>query len=335
MRILSGIQSSGRQHLGNYYGAIAQFVQLQDEGEALYFIANLHSMTTIQDAELRRELTLDVAMTLLAFGLDPKRAILFRQGDVAEHCELFWILGSVVPLAHLERAHSYKDKLAHGVRPHFGLFAYPVLMAADILLYRSDVVPVGKDQKQHVEFARDWATKFNLAYVRGYDPSDPEGKQSGAPGVLKLPEPRIQQASAVVPGLDGQKMSKTYGNAVELFAEDAVVKKRIMSIKTDSTPVEAPKPVEDNALYGLLKVMAPPGEFDEIDRSWRAGGLGYGHYKLKLLELFHAAFGPARTRRAELEKDPGEVERILRDGAERARALAVDCMSAVRRAAGI
>ncbi|HEY3237863.1 MAG TPA: tryptophan--tRNA ligase, partial [Polyangiaceae bacterium] len=332
MRILSGIQPTARQHLGNYYGAIVQFVELQNQGEALYFIANLHSMTTVQDAARRRELTLDVAMTLIACGLDPKRAILFRQSDVPEHSELFWILGTLVPLGHLERAHSYKDKLSHGARADFGLFAYPVLMAADILIYRPDVVPVGKDQKQHVEFARDWATKFNLTYVPGYDPADPDGLSSGVAGVLKLPEPRIQEQSAVVPGLDGQKMSKSYGNAVELFADDDTVKKRILSIKTDSTPVDAPKPVEGNALYALLKLMAPGDEFERLDQSWRSGGQGYGYYKQVLVDLFHMTFDPARKARAELEKDPGEMENMLRDGASRARALAANCMDDVRKA---
>src|SRR3954469_18439606 len=200
MRILSGVQSSGRLHLGNYYGAIRQFVELQDEGEALYFIADLHSLTTVREGKLRRELTLEAALAFLALGLDPSRAILFRQSDVPEVAELYWILGSVVPLSNLERAHSYKDKIDQGLSPDFGLFAYPVLMAADILLYGSDVVPVGKDQIQHVEFARDWATKFNVTYVKGYDPQKPTN------GILKLPEFRVQEQTAVVPGTDGQKM---------------------------------------------------------------------------------------------------------------------------------
>lgn len=334
MRILSGIQASGRQHLGNYYGAIAQFIPLQDQGESLYFIANLHSLTTIQNGSELRELTLDVALTFLSLGLDPKRAILFRQSDVPEHCELYWILGSLVPVSHLERAHSYKEKLANGLRPDFGLFAYPVLMAADILIYASDVVPVGKDQKQHLEFARDWATRFNAAYVPGYDPADPTGQRSGAPGILKLPEALIRESTATLPGVDGRKMSKSYNNAIELFADDAAIKKKIMGIKTDSTPVEAPKPTE-GPLYELLKVMAPPEEFAALDRSWKSGGKGYGEYKRALLEYFHATFDGARGRRKELEKDPGEVESILRDGARRASELAAPTMAAVRRAVGI
>lgn len=334
MRTLSGVQSSGRLHLGNYYGAIRQFIQLQNEGEALYFIANLHSLTTVRDAARQRELTLEAALAFLSLGLDPSRAILFRQSDIPEVTELFWILGTVVPMSHLERAHSYKDKIAKGISPDFGLFAYPVLMAADILLYGSDVVPVGKDQLQHVEFARDWATKFNVTYVPGYDPADPEGKQGHPPGVLKLPEARIQESTAFIPGVDGQKMSKSYGNTIDLFGDDKEIKKRIMGIKTDSTPVEAPKPL-DNPLYQLLKVMAPEGEFAAIDESWRAGGKGYGDYKKKLLEYYHLTFDPARKRYDELLKDPAEVERILAQGAERARALAAPYINAVRKVVGL
>ncbi len=335
MRTLSGIQPSGRLHLGNYYGALRQFIELQDQGEALYFIANLHALTTVRDGQRLRELTHEAAAAFLALGLDPARAILFRQSDVAEVCELYWTLGTVIPQSNLERAHSYKDKIAKGISPDFGLFAYPVLMAADILLYGTDVVPVGRDQVQHVEFARDWATKFNAAYVPGYDPADPEGREKGhAPGILKLPQFRIQAETAVVPGLDGQKMSKSYGNTIELFGPDAEIKKRIMGIKTDSTPVEAPKPVE-SGLYQLLKLMLPPGEFEAVDGSWRAGGTGYGEYKKKLLEAYHATFGEARRRYQELVKDPEAIERVLQDGAARARALAAPYLDAVRRAVGL
>jgi tryptophanyl-tRNA synthetase len=271
MRSLSGVQSSGKLHLGNYYGAIRQWVQLQDQGEALYFIANLHALTTVHDPVRSLELTREAAIALLAFGLDPRRAILFRQSDVPEIAELFWILGTVVPTANLERAHSYKDKIARGIAPSFGLFAYPVLMAADILLYGSDVVPVGKDQVQHIEFARDWATKFNVEYVPGYDPQDPLGERSGRPGILKLPSASVHEHTAVVPGTDGQKMSKSYHNTIDLFGDDKEVKKQIMGIKTDSTPVADPKPT-DNPLYALLRLMAPPGEWEGIERTWKAGG---------------------------------------------------------------
>ena len=334
MRVLSGVQASGHQHLGNYYGAIRQFVALQDRGEAFYFIANLHALTTVQDAAKLRELTLEVALTFLSLGLDERRAVLFRQSDVPEHSELFWILGTLVPVSHLERAHSYKDKLAKGLRPDFGLFAYPVLMAADILLYDADCVPVGGDQVQHLEFARDWATKFNLTYVPGYDPADPLGQNTGTPGVLRLPEAMVPEGAMSVPGIDGQKMSKSYNNTIDLFSDEATVKKRIMSIKTDSTPIEAPKPTE-SALYQLLKVVAPPDRFAAIDESWRAGGKGYGDYKKTLLDLFHEQFGAARQRHAELRRDPAEVERVLHQGAERARQQAAPLMERVRRAVGI
>jgi len=335
MRILSGVQSSGRLHLGNYYGAIRQFIELQHQGEALYFIADLHALTSVRDPKAYAEFGREAAIAFLALGLDPKKAVLFRQSDIPEVTELFWILGTVVPLSNLERAHSYKDKIARGMSPDFGLYAYPVLMAADILLYGTDVVPVGKDQIQHVEFARDWATKFNVTYVPGYDPQDPAGKEGHPPGVLKLPEFRVQESTAAVPGVDGQKMSKSYGNTIDLFGDDKETKKKIMGIKTDSTPVEAPKPVEANALYALLKLLAPPAEFEALDRSWRQGGTGYGEYKKKLLEYFHAAFDPARKRREELLADPGEVDRILAEGARRARELARPVISGVRKAVGL
>ncbi|WP_342373795.1 tryptophan--tRNA ligase [Myxococcus stipitatus] len=347
MRTLSGVQSSGKLHIGNYYGAIRQFVQLQDESEAYYFIANLHALTTVRDPKLALELTREAAVAYLALGVDPKKAVLFRQSDVREVLELYWILGTVVPHSNLERAHSYKEKVAKGISPDFGLFAYPVLMAADILLYSADAVPVGKDQIQHVEFARDWAVKFNTEYVPGYDPADPDGKERGhTPGILKLPSARIQESTQTVPGVDGKKMSKSYGNTIELFGDEKEIKKRIMSIKTDSTPVDAPKPVpegkpadpsvaSDVPLYDLLKLLLPESEFKDVDASWRAGGKGYGDYKKKLLEAYHATFGPARQRHAELVSDPAELERILKDGADRARAEATRLMDKIRRAVGI
>jgi len=334
MRILSGIQSSGKQHIGNYYGALRQFVDLQNRGEALYFIANLHALTTVRDPVAAASLTRETAMAFLALGLDPARAILFRQSDIPEVTELYWILGTVVPLSNLDRAHSYKDKIAKGISADFGLFAYPVLMAADILLYGSDLVPVGRDQVQHLEFARDWATKFNLTYVPGYDASDPTGAKSGKPGVLKLPEALVQEATATVPGTDGQKMSKSYNNTIDLFGEEGEVKKRIMGIKTDSTPVEAPKPV-DGALYQLLRVMVPEADFPAIDQAWREGGKGYGDFKKTLLAAYHATFGQARARYQALQKDPGAVDAILRAGAERARAVAAPVIERVRQVVGI
>ncbi|MCH2107696.1 MAG: tryptophan--tRNA ligase [Polyangiaceae bacterium] len=335
MRILSGVQPSGRQHLGNYFGAIRQFAALQEEGDSFFFIANLHSLTTVQDPEKLREFTLDAALTYLAFGLDPERSTVFRQSDVPEHSELFWILGSLVPLSHLERAHSYKDKVSKGKNPDFGLFSYPVLMAADILLYAADKVPVGKDQKQHVEFARDWAIKFNQTYVDRYDPADPNGVENGRPGIFRVPVASIQPETATILGVDGQKMSKSYGNTIELFASDKKVKKAIMGIKTDSTAVEDPKPTEGSALLSLLKVMANQNDYRILEESWRAGGLGYGHYKKTLLDLFHATFDPARARRQELEGDLASVEKVLQRGAERAREVASKQLSEVKLAVGL
>ena len=267
--------------------------------------------------------------------LDPAKATIFRQSDIPEVLELFWILGTVVPLSNLERAHSFKDKTARGVAADFGLFGYPVLMAADILAYGADGVPVGKDQVQHLEFTRDWATKFNLAYVPGYDPADPRGaRKNGHPGLLKIPEALVETETAVVPGTDGQKMSKSYNNTIELFADDAEVKRRIMGIRTDSTPVEAPKPL-DSPLYALLKLVLPPAEFTEADAAWRRGGRGYGDFKKTLLAGFHTAFDGPRARYRELAAQPDEVERILTDGAARARAFAAPVLSGVRQAVGL
>ena len=335
MRILSGVQSSGRLHLGNYFGAIRQFVELQSQGEALYFIANLHALNSVRDPTLARELTLETAVSFLALGLDPAKATLFRQSDIPEIPELYWILGTVVPQANLERAHSYKDKLARGQSPDFGLFAYPVLMAADILMYDTDVVPVGKDQVQHVEFARDWATKFNVTYVKGFDPADPTGAGGHPAGAIKLPELRLRADTAVLPGTDGQKMSKSYANTIDLFGDERELKKKIMGVKTDSTAVEHPKPVEGSPLYALLKAIASPADFVEIDQSWRAGGKGYGDYKKKLLELFHARFDGPRALRERLLQDRGEVERVLQAGARSAREYAAPVMTRVRSAVGL
>lgn len=335
MRILSGVQPSGKLHLGNYFGALRQFVELQDKGEALYFLANLHALTSVRDPAALETYTRDVALDFLALGLDPKRSILFRQSDVPYHAELFWILSSVTPVSMMERGTSYKDKVARGLSPNLGLFTYPTLQAADILLYGADLVPVGKDQKQHIEFTRDIATKFNSEYVPGYDPQDPEGKAGKAKGILKLPEAMTLDTTAVVPGTDGQKMSKSYGNTIDLFGDDKSLKKQIMGIVTDSTPVEAPKDPEKNNVFLLLKLFLSPEDLKLVEESYRKGGTGYGEYKKRLLEAFHAAFDPARARRAELLKDPAAVEEILQDGGRRARALAEPTLDAVRRAVGI
>jgi tryptophanyl-tRNA synthetase len=337
MRILSGVQSSGKIHIGNYFGAIRQFVELQEEHDCLYFIANLHALTTVRDADKMRGLTRDVALDFLALGLEPKKATLFRQSDIPEVVELFWLLSALTPMGLLERAHSYKDKIARGIPSDLGLFAYPVLMAADIVLYDADAVPVGKDQVQHLEMTRDIATKFNCTFVKDYDPKEPDGDPAkGLPrGVLKLPLARVQEETAVVPGIDGQKMSKSYGNTIDVFADDATVKKRIMSIKSDSTPLEAPKDPNATPIHSLLKLFASPTEMEEIDRTFREGGRGWGHYKQQLLELFHARLGPARRRRQELEQDPGYVDGVLMEGAAKARDYAAPVMREVRRVVGV
>lgn len=332
MRVLSGVQPSGRIHIGNYFGAIKQFVELQREHETLVFIADLHALTTVRDGQKLRELSLDVALTYLALGLDS--AVLFRQSAIPEIPELYWYLMAVTPMGLLEKAVSYKDKVARGLPSDAGLFSYPVLQAADILLYGAELVPVGKDQVQHVEITRDIAVKLNLAFVPGYDPTDPDGRAGHPAGLLRLPRALTHDATAVVPGTDGQKMSKSYGNTIDVFATDAQVKKQIMGIKSDSTPLEAPKPRDATPIHALLSLFAKPEDMAEIDRSFDAGGRGWGHYKQDLLALFHATFGEARARRAELERDLGYVESVLAKGADEARRVAAPILDGVRRAVG-
>ena len=318
MRILSGIQPSGTLHLGNYFGAIKQHIELQDEHECFYFVANYHTLTTIQDPDRLRELTRDVALDYLAMGLDPDKVNLFRQSDIPEVTELAWVLGTVTGKGLLDRATSYKDKLARGLRSSMGLYCYPLLMAADILIYRSDLVPVGKDQVQHIEMTQDMAGHFNNTFRE----------------VFVRPEPRLNEAP-VVPGLDGQKMSKSYHNTIELFGEPKPTRKKIMSIKTDSTPVEAPKDPQQCNLFALLKLLAPPTEAAEWERRYRAGGLGYGEAKQRLAELYEQTFGPRREQRAQWAARPDDVEDILRAGARRARTVAQEVMAGVRDACGI
>jgi len=318
MRILSGIQPSGTLHLGNYFGAMKQHIELQDEHECFYFIANYHTLTTIQDPDRLRRLTRDVALDYLAMGLDPDKVNLFRQSDIPEVTELAWVLGTVTGKGLLDRATSYKDKLARGLRSSMGLYCYPLLMAADILIYRSDLVPVGKDQVQHIEMTQDMAGYFNNTFRE----------------VFVRPEPRLNEAP-VVPGLDGQKMSKSYHNTIELFGEPKPTRKKIMSIKTDSTPVEAPKDPQQCNLFALLKLLAPPTEAAEWERRYRAGGLGYGEAKQRLAELYEQTFGPRRELRAQWAARPDDVEDILRGGARRARSVAQEVMAEVRDACGI
>jgi tryptophanyl-tRNA synthetase len=320
MRILSGLQPTGRLHLGNYFGMMVPSLQLQHEGEALYFIANYHSLTAVHDPVELRANTRDLAVDFLACGLDPEKAIFYRQSDVPEVTELAWILSTVTPMGLLERCTSYKDKTAKGIKPSHGLFAYPVLMAADILLFDSDIVPVGKDQKQHLEVARDIAIKMNERYGEG---------------TLKLPEPRIRDEAAAVPGLDGEKMSKSYGNTVGLFEEEKALRKKLMKIPTDSTPVEEPKPTEGSTILALYRLFATEADYATMVKSYEAGGTGYGHYKQALFEAVRDHFAPMRERRAEIEEDPGYVDKVLADGAERARAMGRPVLERVRKAVGL
>jgi len=319
MRVLSGIQSSGKLHLGNYLGAMKQHIEAQHEHECFFFIANYHSLTTVQDAKLLRELTLDVALDYLALGLDPKKACMFRQTDVPEVCELAWILSTVTGRGLLERAHSYKDKVEKGIAASMGLFCYPVLMAADILIYRSDLVPVGKDQVQHIEMTQDMAGYFNNTFGRE---------------VLKQPEAKLNEAM-VVPGIDGQKMSKSYGNAINLFDPPEVTRKRIMSIKTDSTPVEAPKNPDTCNVFALYRLLAGPDEVKALEERYRKGGMGYGEAKKQLADVTERVLAPARERRAKLERDTDYVEDVLRTAGKRARAVARGVMADVRDACGL
>jgi tryptophanyl-tRNA synthetase len=319
MRVLSGIQPSGKLHLGNYLGAIKQHIELQHEHECLFFIANYHSLTTVQDRETLRQLTLDVALDYLALGLDPAKAMLFRQSDIPEVTELAWILSTVTGRGLLERATSYKDKVAKGIVPSMGLMNYPILMAADILIYRSNIVPVGKDQTQHIEMTQDMAGHFNNAF--GCE-------------VLVRPEGRLNEAH-IVPGVDGQKMSKSYGNTIDLFETPKASRKRIMSIKTDSTGVDDPKDPDTCNVFAILRLLAPPDEVADWTERYRAGGMGYGEAKKRVAELFEDVFGPARERRAVLASDLDAVEDILVAGAKSARTIAREVMADVRDACGL
>jgi tryptophanyl-tRNA synthetase len=319
IRILTGFQPTGALHLGNYFGALRPAVTLQLEGEAFYFIADYHALTTIQDAARLREYNHGVALDFLACGLDPARACIFLQSDVPQVTELAWILSTVTPMGLLERCTSYKDKIARGLPASHGLFAYPVLMAADILLYDSDVVPVGRDQKQHLEVARDIVVKFNETYGN----------------VFKLPEPRLQERTAVIPGLDGLKMSKSYDNTIEIFAPENVFRKKVMSLQTDSTPVDQPKPMENSTILALYGLVATTEELAAMEDEFRAGGIGYGDFKKRLFEALWEYFAPMRRRRAEILAEPGYVDDVLAHGARQARAAASHVMQRVRTAVGL
>ncbi|MGL6073317.1 MAG: tryptophan--tRNA ligase [Fimbriiglobus sp.] len=348
-RILSGVQPSGKLHLGNYFGAIQQHIQLQDEGQAFYFIADYHALTTLPDAakkeadaatvakkasfksakEILAENVFDVALDYLALGLDPAKAVFYRQSDIPEVNELAWMLSTVTNMGLLERAHSYKDKVANNITPNVGLFTYPILMAADILLVRSTLVPVGKDQVQHLEMTRDMAGYFNTTYGE----------------VFPMPQTRIQAATAAVPGTDGKKMSKSYGNTIDIFAEGKPLKTSVMSIVTDSTPVESPKDPEACNVFALYKLFATPEEQAHLaamyceptkDAETRNGrAFGFGDAKNALLQKIDSYFAPARARRKELAANPEQVHAILADGARRAREEAFKTLSIVREAVGM
>ncbi len=319
-RILSGIKPTGRPHIGNYFGMMRPAIDWQEKGEAFYFIADYHALTTVREPEKLREASRNIALDFLACGLDPARATLFRQSDVPEVAELTWLLSVLTPMGLLERCHAYKDALAKGVSALHGLFAYPVLMAADILIYDSDIVPVGKDQKQHVEVTRDLAIKMNETFGMN---------------LLRLPEPSILPELATIPGLDGQKMSKSYDNTIELFLEEKALRKKIMGITTDSTPVEAPKDPESSSIVALYRLFASPQEVKVMEEEFRAGGVGYGEFKKRLFVAIWEHFAPARERRAELAADPQKIEAILEEGAKRAGTIAAVTLERVRKAMGL
>lgn len=319
MRVLSGIQPSGRLHIGNFFGAMRQHLQLQAENESFYFIADYHALTSGPSPESLAQHTLDVAMDYLALGLDPEKTVFWKQSDVPEVTELTWLLSCITPMGLLQRCTSYKDKIAQGLTPNHGLFAYPVLQAADILIFDSDLVPVGADQKQHIEVTRDIAMRFNNTYGETFT----------------IPKEHIIESVAVVPGIDGRKMSKSYDNTIEIFEPEKAVKKKAMRIVTDSTPVEDPKDPEKCNVFALLKLLAEPEELAEWKNRYRTGPLGYGEVKKRLVELLVEYFQPYRQKRIELENDLDYVKQVLAKGAARARAVAAQTLARARKAAGL
>jgi tryptophanyl-tRNA synthetase len=321
--VVSGIQPSGTLHLGNYFGALRQHIELHRQQEAYYFIVNYHALTTMQDREELRRYTIDVALDYLALGFDPSEAHLFIQSDVPAVNELAWVFYNLTPVSHLEKGVSYKDKVAQGVAPNAGLFNYPVLQAADILIYGGSLVPVGADQKQHIEMTRDVAERFNRIFCPEDEPLFP------------VPEAHILDAVAVVPGIDGRKMSKSYHNTIGIFDEGKVLKKKIMSIVTDSTALEAPKDPESDNVFALIKLFADDPTRDRIAAAYRAGGYGYGHAKTELVGLIDEHFAEARARRKELAERPDYVLDVLREGGRHARRRAAACMERVRDCVGL
>lgn len=318
--ILSGIQPSGKLHIGNYFGAMRQHIRMQEEGDAFYFLANYHSLTSVNDGKLLEEYTMDVVLDYLALGLDPNKCTFFAQSDVPQTTELAWILGCLTPVSLMEKGVAYKDKVASGLKPNIGLFTYPILQAADILIYHSHLVPVGEDQKQNIEICRDLAGKLNRAY-------DEE--------LLIIPEEYIVKSVATVPGIDGRKMSKSYDNTINIFAEGKALKKRVMSIQTDSTALEDPKDPDTCNVFALIKLFADDETREEVAEKYRAGGYGYGHAKKELLGLIEGYFDEAREKRKELEKDPDYVHDVLREGGKKARERAEMVMEPIREATGL
>lgn len=319
IRFLSGVQPSGKLHLGNYFGAIRQHIEAQGGGICFYFIADYHALTTIQDPKALGGNVRDVALDYLALGLDPEKAIFFRQSDVPEVTELAWILSTVTNMGLLERAVSYKEKIEKGIEASVGLFTYPVLMAADILIYRSNVVPVGRDQVQHLEMTQDMAGKFNRLYGE----------------IFPIPMPKVREEAAKVPGVDGQKMSKSYGNTIEIFAEGKELQKKVMNIKTDSTPMGQPLNPETCNVFALYSLFATPEEKQALAAQYQAGSIGYGGAKKLLLEKISGYFEGERSKRKELAAQPGYAEEVLRKGAQQARAEAQQTMALVRQAVGM
>jgi len=319
LRVLSGIQPSGRLHIGNYFGAMRQHLQLQAENQAFYFIADYHALTGNPSPADIAQHTFDVAADYIALGLDTEKTVFWKQSDVPQVVELAWLLSCITPMGLLQRCTSYKDKVAQGMSPNHGLFAYPVLQAADILIFDSDLVPVGADQKQHIEVTRDIALRFNNTYG----------------DILTLPKEYIIESVAVVPGIDGRKMSKSYGNTIGIFEPEKGVRKKIMRIVTDSTPVEQPKDPEKCSVFALLKLVAEPAELADWENRYRTGPLGYGEAKKRLAELMIDYFKPYRHKRAELESDPDYVKEVLAKGAQRARTVAARTLARVRKAVGL
>jgi tryptophanyl-tRNA synthetase len=319
MKILSGIQPSGQLHIGNYFGMMQTMISHMESAELYVFIVDLHALTSVHDRDRLATGTLEAAADFLALGLDPDKCIFWVQSDVPEVCELTWILSTLAPMGLIERCHSYKDKVAKGVAATHGLFSYPVLMAADILLYQAEQVPVGKDQKQHLEVARDLAIKFNNQYGETF----------------VVPEPAISETTATVPGIDGQKMSKSYGNTIPIFLEGKQLKKRVMAIETDATPVEDPKDPANCSLYKILQLFAAPARMQEIHDLYVNGGAAYGYLKLELLDLLNDKFGSARKKKQQYLADPAMLREILAKGAGKAREKAIVTLDLVRNRVGL